>query len=164
MPARDTIMGTMYTAVGLLGTQAKLIDFLWTIDYGENVIVKALGVDTVSGKTCDHFSVRRLRTLRNVWLDRGTAVPCKLISRSSGNNDRSAKRTSFSGSRARLSTRTTFSSVPRPVRAKSRLPIWSDHTFAPPEMQHAITTVIGGKWPKIIGTAEPKDNHAPTRD
>ncbi len=42
IPARDSIMGTMYTAVGLLGTQARLIDFLWTIDYGENVIVKPL--------------------------------------------------------------------------------------------------------------------------
>src|SRR5690242_12448212 len=50
IPARDSIMGTMYTAIGLLGTQASLIDFLWTVDYGENVIVKHVGSDTISGR------------------------------------------------------------------------------------------------------------------
>ena len=95
IPARDSIIGTMYTAIGLLGTQARLIDFLWTIDYGENVSVKGLGTDTVGGKTCDRFSVQRFENNWDIWLDRVTAVPCKLISRKSDANDRSVQTNEF---------------------------------------------------------------------
>jgi hypothetical protein len=89
-------MGTMYTAVGLLGIQARLIDFLWTIDYGENVRVKALGAETVGGKSCDRYSVQRFENSWDVWLEPVTAVPCKLISRKSDANDRSVQTNEFS--------------------------------------------------------------------
>jgi hypothetical protein len=112
IPARDSIMGTMYTAVGLLGTQARLIDFLWTIDYGENVIVKPLGVETVGGKACARYSVQRFENTWHVWLDRVASVPCKLISRKSDANDRSVQTNEFSWVASAVVGGDTFSFTP----------------------------------------------------
>ncbi|HYD16318.1 MAG TPA: DUF2092 domain-containing protein [Hyphomicrobium sp.] len=121
VPSSDTIMGTMYLAIGLLGTQARLIDFLWTIDYGEQVSVKALGPDTIGGKTCDRFDVQRFENHWDVWLDRATAWPCKLISRKADANDRSVQTNEFIWDAAQGSEKDMFSFVP-PQNARAVRP------------------------------------------
>lgn len=96
IPANDSIVGTMYTAIGLLGTQAKLIDFIWTMDYGEQLTRKALGPETIGGKTCDRFNVRRFERSWDVWLEReGLPVPCRIVTRALDANDRSMQTNEF---------------------------------------------------------------------
>jgi hypothetical protein len=80
--ARGSIIGTMYLAVGLLNLHARFIDFLWTLDYGENVKVAAGGAETIGNRQCDRFSVDRFENDWEVWLEQtGIPLPCKLVSR-----------------------------------------------------------------------------------
>lgn len=112
IPASDSIVGTMYLAIGLLGSQARLIDFIWSIDYGEQVTVKDLGHDTIGGKACDRFGVQRFEDSWDVWIDRATAVPCKLISRKSDSNDRLVQTNEFVWVAAKAFDKETFSFTP----------------------------------------------------
>jgi hypothetical protein len=112
IPAGNSIMGTMYLAIGLLSTQARLLDFLWTIDYGEQVGIKALGTDTIGGTTCDRFSVQRFEDNWDVWLDRATALPCRLISRKSDANDRLTQTNEFVWGAAKTVDKDTFIFTP----------------------------------------------------
>lgn len=96
IPARDSIIGTMYLAIGLLGTQAKLIDFIWTIDYGEQVSSKAMGAEKIGGETCNRFKVQRFEQQWDVWLRSGAdPVPCKIVSRKLDTNDRPVQTNEF---------------------------------------------------------------------
>lgn len=96
IPSKDSMIGTMYTAIGLLGTQAKLIDFIWTIDYGEQVSSKAIGSQNIGEETCDRFSVQRFEQQWDVWLRKdGAPVPCRIVSRKLDANDRTVQTNEF---------------------------------------------------------------------
>jgi len=87
IPARDTIIGTMYGATGILAQQARLVDFFWTVDYlatvAEDVRVSDTGAAAmIGGKQCKRFSVKRLEDSWEVWLAQSDPpLPCRLISR-----------------------------------------------------------------------------------
>lgn len=96
VPTKDSIIGTMYLAIGLLGTQAKLIDFIWTIDYGEQVSSKAVGAEKIGSETCNRFNVQRFEQQWDVWLrNEANPVPCKIVSRKLDANDRPVQTNEF---------------------------------------------------------------------
>ena len=84
--AEDSILGTMFKAIGGLTLQAKLIEFFWTVDYlsigAEDVKVTAGGSTQIRGKTCRKYQVVRALEAWDVWIAQGdTPYPCRLISR-----------------------------------------------------------------------------------
>lgn len=87
--ARKSIIGTMYLAAGLLNIEARLLDFLWTVNYGDDVSVSASGSGSVRGRECSRFNVDRFEDKWEVWLDKtGVPLPCKLVSRRTDGNAR----------------------------------------------------------------------------
>ncbi|WP_072396041.1 DUF2092 domain-containing protein [Hyphomicrobium sp. CS1GBMeth3] len=93
MPAGNTIVGTMYLGIGLLGVQAKLIDFIWAVGDSEQISLKSIGLETIGGKSCDHLSVQRFEHHWDVWIRRdGIPAPCKIVNRSLDSNDNSVQR------------------------------------------------------------------------
>ena len=86
VPARDSIVGTMYFAADTMMIQARMIDFFWTTDLwadvGEMVKVAALGASTVGARECNRINVRRKEDTWEVWLEKtGAPLPCKLVSK-----------------------------------------------------------------------------------
>ena len=87
LPARDTIVGTMYGATGILAQQARIVDFFWTVDYlevvGEDVrVLDKDAVQNISGHDCRRYSVDRMDDSWDVWIAQGDLpLPCRLISR-----------------------------------------------------------------------------------
>lgn len=86
LPARDSIVGTMYLATSLLTIQARMIDFFWTIDYmtigNSEVRVTPAGTGKIGSRECDRFTVERFEDTWDVWLEKGKIpVPCKLVSK-----------------------------------------------------------------------------------
>jgi hypothetical protein len=85
--ARDTIIGTMYSATGVLAEQARIVDFFWTVDYltiaGEYVRIADKGVtETIAGRQCRRISVDRMHDSWEVWVAQADPpLPCKLVSR-----------------------------------------------------------------------------------
>jgi hypothetical protein len=85
--ARDTIIGTMYAAIGVLAEQARIVDFFWTVDYltiaGEYVRIADKGVtETIAGRQCRRISVDRMHDSWDVWVAQADPpLPCKLVSR-----------------------------------------------------------------------------------
>jgi hypothetical protein len=110
--ARDSIVGTMYLAIGLLGAQARLIDFLWTVQDADHVSVK--GQDTIAtGTTCDQTKVRRFEDDWDVWLERSDVpLPCKIVSRRTDAHDRLVQTNVFHWKRDPTITPDTFSFLP----------------------------------------------------
>ncbi len=87
LPARDSIIGTMYLAAGLLNIQARFIDFLWTVDYGEDVSVAGGDGETVGDRRCSRFSVDRFEDDWEVWLSpTWPPLPCRLLSKRTDGN------------------------------------------------------------------------------
>lgn len=89
MEAQDTIVGTMYKAIGALTLQARMVEFFWTVDYlvstGEDVQVKAQGFETIGGKRCRRTIVKRFEEEWDVWVeDGGVPYVCRLVSRTTG--------------------------------------------------------------------------------
>ncbi len=114
MPASQSIPGTMYLGVGLLGAQAKLIDFLLAVDHGEQVTVETLGGETIEGRSCDRLSVRRFDDRWDVWIERdGPPVPRKLVSRALASNDRSVQTNEFEWTTVPSFTSDLFSFAPQ---------------------------------------------------
>jgi hypothetical protein len=109
IPARDSILGTMYVAAGLLNIQTRLLDFLWTVDYGENVKVTAGALEAVGGRQCRRFDVDRFEDDFEVWLEpEGTPLPCRLISRRTDGNARTVQTNEFNWKPARAIAPETF--------------------------------------------------------
>jgi hypothetical protein len=86
VPARDSIVGTMYFAADTMMIQARMIDFFWTTDLwaavGEVVKISALGTSAIKGRECNRVSIRRHEEKWEVWLEKsGPPLPCKLVSR-----------------------------------------------------------------------------------
>jgi hypothetical protein len=86
LEASDSIVGTMYKAIGALTLQARMIEFFWTVDYlaatGEDVQVTAFGGEKIRGKSCQKYRVKRFEEEWDVWIERsGTPYLCKLVSR-----------------------------------------------------------------------------------
>ena len=86
LPAKDSILGTMYLAAGLMVIQARMIDFFWTVDFsasrGTSVTIAATGPQTIGTRKCDGFTVERFEDKWEVWLETsGIPLPCKLVSR-----------------------------------------------------------------------------------
>jgi hypothetical protein len=103
----------MYLAIGLLGTQAKLIDFIWTLDYGEQMRTEAGGSDTIAGEACNRFSVQRFESTWDVWLsDSDPPLLCKLVSHRTDANDRRVQSNEFTWVRTPEFAPGTFSFVP----------------------------------------------------
>jgi hypothetical protein len=86
LAAQDTILGTMFKAIGGLTLQARLIEFFWTVDYlsvgAEDIKVTAGGSSQIRGTTCRKYEVVRATEAWDVWIAQGE-VPfaCRLISR-----------------------------------------------------------------------------------
>jgi hypothetical protein len=85
MPARDSVVGTMYAAIGVLAIQARVLDFFWTVDYANmsgEVKVAAIEAAIVGNRKCNGLSVERFEDRWEVWLEAsGAPLPCKLVSR-----------------------------------------------------------------------------------
>ncbi|MEW5963075.1 MAG: DUF2092 domain-containing protein [Pseudomonadota bacterium] len=84
--AAESLVGTMYKGAGMLSLHARVLDFLWTVDYlltlGETVRVTARGADSIGGRECRHLLVERMDDVWDVWVeDSATPLPCKLVSR-----------------------------------------------------------------------------------
>jgi hypothetical protein len=89
MPAKDSIVGTIYLAAGNLGEQTRLVDFFWTVDYlavdGSSGRVGTLKPKTFGSKVCDGFTVERAQEVWSVWLERSSARrPCYVVSKTTG--------------------------------------------------------------------------------
>lgn len=94
--ARDSIVGTIYLVAGLFSTQARLIDFLWTVDYGRDVDVTAFGTESVGDKKCARYRVSRFEDNWDAWLDQSDAsLPCRVRSTGRDANDRSVQTYDF---------------------------------------------------------------------
>ena len=84
--AKDSAVGSLYIAAGLLGTQTRLIDFFWSIDYlsvdRTGGRIGTLDTKTFGSKTCDGFRVQRDLEFWDVWLERSSArLPCYVVSK-----------------------------------------------------------------------------------
>ncbi len=84
--AEDSILGTIFKAIGGLTLQAKLIELFWTVDYlsigAEDVKVAAGGSTQFRGKTCRKYQIVRALEAWDVWIAQGdTPYLCGLISR-----------------------------------------------------------------------------------
>lgn len=84
--ADETILGTMYKAIGGLTLQARLIEFFWTVDYlslgAEDIKVSAGGTSQIRGTTCREYRIARAAEVWEVWIAQDE-VPfaCRVISR-----------------------------------------------------------------------------------
>jgi outer membrane lipoprotein-sorting protein len=81
VPARRSILATMYLASGLLTFEARVLDFLWTVDFGEDVKFSAGRTETIKGRQCRRFTVERFEDKWDVWLQANPPLPCRLVSR-----------------------------------------------------------------------------------
>jgi hypothetical protein len=82
LKARDSIVSTMYLVAGLLNIQARFIDFLWTVDYGQDVRIAAGRTESIGNKQCRRISLARFEDDWEVWLQQvEVPLPCKLLSR-----------------------------------------------------------------------------------
>lgn len=85
LDAKDSILGSLYTAAGLLGAQVRMIDFFWSVDYlavgGESGVIGDLDARTFDKRPCDGFRVRRGEDVWSVWVERTpNRIPCHIIS------------------------------------------------------------------------------------
>jgi hypothetical protein len=74
----------MYAAAGVVGEQAWLLDFFWTVDYLANDDAKVVdsGVtDTIAGQHCRRISIDRMQESWDVWVAQTPPLPCKLVIR-----------------------------------------------------------------------------------
>jgi outer membrane lipoprotein-sorting protein len=89
MPAKDSIVGSIYLAAGNLGEQTRLVDFFWTVDFlavdGSSGRVGTLKPKTFGSKVCDGFTVKRAQDVWSVWLERSPdRRPCYVVSKTTG--------------------------------------------------------------------------------
>ena len=86
--AKDSVLGTMYAATGLMFMPTRILDAFWTVDYletvEEDVSIKPLSDAKVSGRDCRGVRVVRFEDMFDFWLDPAAPnLPCKLVSRRS---------------------------------------------------------------------------------
>ena len=86
--AKDSVLGTMYAATGLMFMPTRILDAFWTVDYletlDEDVRIEALSDAKVSGRDCRGVRVVRFEDTFDFWLDPAAPhLPCKLVSRRS---------------------------------------------------------------------------------
>lgn len=86
LEADDSIMATMFKAIGILTLQARMVEFFWTVDYlarvDEDVRIERHGTNEIGGKSCRKFAVKRFEEEWTVWIQEdGNPVLCRLISR-----------------------------------------------------------------------------------
>lgn len=85
-PARDSIVGSLYTAAGLTGIPGRILDFFWTVDYlqtfGAANTPKKIEDLKVGDRTCQGIRVIRSDDRFDVWLEKSDPpLPCKLVTR-----------------------------------------------------------------------------------
>jgi hypothetical protein len=113
LEARRSIVGTMYLAIGLLGAQARLIDFLWTVQDGDRVGVEGQDTAAITGTSCDQMKVHRFEDDWDVWLERSDVpLPCKIVSRRTDAHDRLVQTNTFRWKRDAKIAPETFSFLP----------------------------------------------------
>lgn len=98
--AKDSIVGTMYKATGVLALQARVVDFIWTADYlvtlREDVRVLDKGIETVGGRPCRRMLVERMEDSWDAWIaSEGAPLPCRLVSRRRDDPARTQQTTDF---------------------------------------------------------------------
>jgi len=86
VPAQDSVLGTMYSAAGLMNIPGRILDFFWTVDYlakfDEAVRSEAIPSARLAGRTCQGIRVVRMQDRFDIWMDPAFPhLPCKLISR-----------------------------------------------------------------------------------
>lgn len=84
--ASTTLLGTMYTAVGLANLAGRMLDFFWTAEDAKSspreIEISALPAIKLDGKTCNGVRVKRLEEIHQVWISAdGNPTPCKLVTR-----------------------------------------------------------------------------------
>jgi hypothetical protein len=90
--AKDTVLGTMYAAAGMMLMPSRILDAFWTVDYlekvREDVRTSAIPDATIAGRLCRGIRVTRFEDEFDLWIDAAPPHrPCKLISqRSDGNS------------------------------------------------------------------------------
>lgn len=86
VPARDTVLGTMYSAVGLMNLPGRILDFFWTVDYletiKEDVRTAKIADAQIGGRKCLGLRAVRMEDRFDIWMEQSAPhLPCKLISR-----------------------------------------------------------------------------------
>jgi len=119
IPARDSIVGTMYAASGILAAQARVLDFFWTVDYasisGGEVRFSATQAATVGNRKCNGFIVERFEDKWEVWLETsGVPLPCKLVSRRRDGSSLTVQSNEFKWITAPKLSSETFEFTPPP--------------------------------------------------
>lgn len=123
LEADDTILGTMFKAIGGLTLQAKLIEFFWTVDYlsvgAEDIKVTAGGSIEIRGTACRKYEVARGAEGWDVWIAQGEApFPCRLISRTTDQSASTAQTNELSWTLKPAFSAETFVFKP-PANAKA---------------------------------------------
>mgnify|MGYP001820302227 CR=1 FL=1 len=85
-PAKDSIVGSLYVAAGLVGVQPRMIDFFWSVDFlatlGCFPRITSTGPLKVGSKTCDGVRLVYNDDEWHVWLERSERrFPCRLVSK-----------------------------------------------------------------------------------
>ena len=85
LKADETILGTMFKAIGGLTLQARLVEFFWTVDYlsigAEDIKVTAGGTSQIRGTTCRKYRIARATEVWDVWIAQGaTPFACRVVS------------------------------------------------------------------------------------
>jgi hypothetical protein len=81
-PTSDTLIGTMYTVVGLSNLSGRMLDFFWAAGATHDVTVSAIPAIQVGGRQCTGIRVTRFEETFDVWLEqKGQQLPCRLQSR-----------------------------------------------------------------------------------
>jgi outer membrane lipoprotein-sorting protein len=115
--AKDTALGTMYSAAGLMFMPSRILDAFWTVDYlegvNEDVRVKTISAATVSGRRCRGIRVTRFEDVFDFWIDEvAPHKPCKLVSRRSDGSSQSVTTHTFDWTAAASLEANTFRFVP----------------------------------------------------
>lgn len=119
--ARDSVLGTMYAATGLMFMPSRVLDAFWTVDYlerlNEDVRTSPLADAKVSGRSCRGVRVVRFEDQFDFWLEPvAPHLPCKLVSRRSDGSSQSVTTHVFTWSTPNLAPDTWRFAPPKGAR------------------------------------------------
>lgn len=114
--AGDSLLSTMYSAAGLMNITGRMLDFMWTANYGKagkDVTITSLPAIMRNGRRCDGVKVIRFEEVHEVWIaDGASPLPCKLISRRTDGSATSVQTHLFTWTAATRPPEGTFKFTP----------------------------------------------------
>ncbi len=78
--ARDSMLGSMYTAAGLMNIAGRMLDFFWAVSANTDLSITSLPPLNIEGRECRGIRVERFEEVFDVWIaPSGAPLPCKLV-------------------------------------------------------------------------------------